>query len=105
MLKRPWHREGQALTAHGQWRGETVHLVKPLAFMNVCGPVVARALRHLGVGPADPVLVYDDNDLPLGAGRTRMKGSHGGHDGVPAVISTHGTSESRRDRGGAGGPP
>src|SRR2546422_8404109 len=64
--------------------------------MNVCGPVVARALRHLGVGPADLVLVYDDIDLPLGAVRTRMKGSHGGHNGVRSVIEALGTSEIRR---------
>src|SRR5213080_1184893 len=104
MLKRPWHREGQALTAHGQWRGETVHLVKPLAFMNVCGPVVARALRHLGVGPHDLVLVYDDIDLPLGAVRVRMKGSHGGHNGVRSVIEALGTSDIRRVKLGIGRP-
>src|SRR2546422_7482798 len=104
MLKRPWHREGQALTAEGKWGGERVHPGKPLAFMNVCGPVVARSLRHLGVGPADLVLVYDDIDLPLGTVRTRMKGSHGGHNGVRSVIEALGTSDIRRVKVGIGRP-
>jgi len=104
MLKRPWRREGQALVAHGQWRGQTVHLVKPLAFMNQSGPVVARSLQRLGAGPADLVLVYDDIDLPLGAVRTRMKGSHGGHNGVRSVIEALGTSDIRRVKVGIGRP-
>jgi PTH1 family peptidyl-tRNA hydrolase len=104
MLRKPWRREGQALVAQGQWRGETVRLVKPLAFMNVCGPVVAKALRHVGAGPADLVLVYDDIDLPLGAVRLRMKGSHGGHNGVRSVIESLGTSEIRRVKVGVGRP-
>jgi len=104
MLKRPWHREGQALVAHGQWRGQTVHLVKPLAFMNESGPVVARSLQRVGAGPADLVLVYDDIDLPLGAVRTRLRGSHGGHKGVRSVIEALGTSDIRRVKVGIGRP-
>lgn len=104
MLKRSWHREGQALVAQGQWRGETIHLIKPLAFMNVSGPVVAKALRHAGAGPDDLVLVYDDIDLPLGTVRLRMKGSHGGHNGVRSVIESLGTQEIRRVKVGIGRP-
>ena len=104
MLKRPWHREGQALVARGQWWGETIHLIKPLAFMNVCGPVVARSLQRVGAGPADLVLVYDDIDLPLGAVRTRLRGSHGGHKGVRSVIEALGTSDIRRVKVGIGRP-
>ena len=104
MLRKPWRREGQALVAQGQWRGETIHLVKPLAFMNVCGPVVAKALRRVGAGPADLVLVYDDIDLPLGGVRLRMKGSHGGHNGVRSVIESLGTQEITRVKVGIGRP-
>ncbi len=104
MLRRSWRREGSALVAQGQWRGETVHLIKPLAFMNVSGPAVARALRHAGAGPEDLILVYDDIDLPLGAVRLRMKGSHGGHNGVRSVIESLGTPEIRRVKVGVGRP-
>ena len=84
--------------------GDTIRLVKPQAFMNVCGPVVARALQRHGAGPEDLILVYDDIDLPLGAVRVRMKGSHGGHNGVRSVIEALGTSDIRRVKVGIGRP-
>jgi peptidyl-tRNA hydrolase, PTH1 family len=81
-----------------------VRLIKPQAFMNVCGPVVARALQRHGAGPDDVILVYDDIDLPLGTVRVRMKGSHGGHNGVRSVIEALGTSDIRRVKVGIGRP-
>lgn len=101
---RPWHREGQALVARAQWRGEALYLVKPLAFMNVSGPVVAAALRALGADPADAILVYDDIDMALGSVRIRMKGRHGGHNGMRSVIEVLGTSDVRRVKVGIGRP-
>ena len=103
-LKRAWRREGSYLLARGQWRGEPLCLVKPLAFMNVSGPVVARALRALHAAPTDAILVYDDIDLPLGTVRLRMKGSHGGHNGVRSVLDSLGTQEVRRVKLGVGRP-
>lgn len=101
---RPWSREGRAMVARAQWRGEVVHLVKPSTFMNVSGPAVAAALRTVGVTSADLILVYDDLDLPLGTVRVRMKGSHGGHRGVQSVIEALGTSDIRRVKVGIGRP-
>src|SRR3989442_8081829 len=72
--------------------------------MNVTGPVVARALRRHTADPADLILVYDDIDLPLGTVRVRMKGSHGGHNGVRSVIEAGGTEEVRRVKVGIGRP-
>lgn len=103
-LRKSWRREGQIMLTRGQWRGETVDLVKPLAFMNVCGPVVARGLRMLSADPADLILVYDDIDLVLGKVRLRMKGSHGGHNGVRSVIEALGTEDIRRVKIGVGRP-
>lgn len=103
-LHRPWRREGQALVARGHWHGEALALVKPVAFMNLSGPVVAAALRRLGATPADLVLVYDDIDLPLGTVRVRLRGSHGGHNGVRSIIEALGTSDLRRVKVGVGRP-
>ena len=103
-LHKAWSRDAQAMLARGQWRGEALYLIKPLAYMNVSGPVVATALRKLHVDPADLILVYDDIDLPLGTVRVRMKGSHGGHNGVRSVIDTLGTSDIRRVKVGIGRP-
>jgi PTH1 family peptidyl-tRNA hydrolase len=99
-----WQRDDATLLAEGRWRGDVVRLVKPIAFMNVCGPVVARALRRHDADALDLILVYDDIDLPLGTVRVRMKGSHGGHNGVRSVIEALGTSEIRRVKVGIGRP-
>jgi PTH1 family peptidyl-tRNA hydrolase len=99
-----WRRDGATLVARGRWRGEAVRLVKPLAFMNESGPVVVKALRRAEAGPADLILVYDDIDLPLGTVRLRMKGSHGGHNGVRSVIDALGTEEIKRVKVGVGRP-
>jgi PTH1 family peptidyl-tRNA hydrolase len=97
-------REGGHQVAPGRWRGETLYLVKPAAFMNVSGPAVARILRKLHVGPPDLIVVFDDLDLPLGKVRARMKGSAGGHNGVRSVIEALGTSDFRRVKVGIGRP-
>jgi PTH1 family peptidyl-tRNA hydrolase len=99
-----WQRDGAIELSEGRWRGDTVRLIKPQAFMNVCGPVVARALQRHGAGPEDLILVYDDIDLPLGTVRVRMKGTHGGHNGVRSVIEALGTADIRRVKVGIGRP-
>lgn len=103
-LRASWRRDGSAVVARGQWRGEPVRLIKPISFMNAIGPVVAKALRRVEAGPADLILVYDDIDLPLGTVRLRMKGSHGGHNGVRSVIEALGTQEIQRVKVGIGRP-
>jgi PTH1 family peptidyl-tRNA hydrolase len=102
--RKAWRRDDATLSCAGRWRGDGVRLVKPLAFMNVCGPVVARALRRHGAEPADLILVYDDIDLPLGTVRVRMKGSHGGHNGVRSVLEALRTEAVRRVKLGVGRP-
>ena len=99
-----WRRDGATIVARGRWRGEEVRLIKPLSFMNESGPVVAKALRRAEAGPADVILVYDDIDLPLGTVRVRMKGSHGGHNGVRSVIDALGTQDIKRVKVGVGRP-
>jgi peptidyl-tRNA hydrolase, PTH1 family len=103
-LRASWRRDGSAVVARGRWRGEPVRLIKPIAFMNESGPVVAKALRRVQAGPADLILVYDDIDLPLGTVRLRMKGSHGGHNGMRSVIEALGTQDIRRVKIGIGRP-
>jgi PTH1 family peptidyl-tRNA hydrolase len=103
-LRGKFTREGDTVSAQVRWRGDTVYLVKPQAVMNVSGPAVRRALARLAADPLDVVLVYDDIDMVLGKVRTRLKGSHGGHNGVRSVIETLGTDEIRRVKIGIGRP-
>jgi PTH1 family peptidyl-tRNA hydrolase len=103
-LRRRFTRDGPDRVARAEWRGETLVLVKPGAFMNTSGPAVERLLRRLDLAPADLILVYDDIDLPLGKVRVRMKGSHGGHQGVRSIIERLGTDRLRRVKIGVGRP-
>lgn len=103
-LRAGWRDEGPLLVARGRWRDEAVHLVKPQSFMNVSGGPIAAALRRLHADPADLIVVYDDIDLPLGTVRMRLRGSHGGHNGMRSVIETLGTDEIRRVKIGIGRP-
>lgn len=103
-LKKAWRRDGQAMVAHASWRGDPLHLIKPLTFMNVSGPAVAAALRRVDADMGDLILVYDDIDLPLGTVRVRIKGSSGGHNGVRSVIEALGTEDLRRVKVGVGRP-
>ncbi len=95
---------GSAGLAEVRWQGEPLYLAKPLAFMNAMGPGVARLLRDLGLDASALVLVHDDIDLPFGRVRIRMKGGHGGHNGVRSVIETLGTEDVRRVKVGIGRP-
>lgn len=56
----------------------------PGTYMNLSGLACAEGLKA-GLDPARFVLLYDDKDLPLGHGRFRLDGSHGGHNGVRSV--------------------
>ena len=103
-LRKRWSREGPSQVVKGQWRGETLYLIRPGSYMNVTGPTVLRLCRRLELDPADLILVYDDIDLPLGKVRVRMKGSHGGHKGVRSILETLGTAELRRVKVGIGRP-
>ena len=61
-------------------------LVKPLAYMNLSGEVVAPLVRHFALEPTDLMVVYDDFDLPLGKLRLRPHGSAGSHNGMRSLI-------------------
>jgi PTH1 family peptidyl-tRNA hydrolase len=80
-------------------------LFKPLGFMNLSGPPVARILRESGADLEQLLVVVDDLDLPLGAIRLRPGGSSGGHRGIESLIDTLGTEAFARLRLGIGPCP
>lgn len=73
----------------------------PATYMNLSGEACAQAAAA-GLYPRRMVLLYDDKDLPLGLGRFRLNGSHGGHNGVRSVLDCLGTQEVARLRLGIG---
>lgn len=73
----------------------------PATYMNLSGEVCAQA-EAAGLYPRKLILLYDDKDLPLGLGRFRLDGSHGGHNGLRSVFECLGTPDIARLRLGIG---
>ncbi len=99
-----FHLRGPAHVAEVEWAGEPLYLAKPVTFMNVVGPGVARLLRDLWLDASALIVVHDDIDLPFGRVRIRHKGRHGGHNGVRSLIESLGTGTFRRVKVGIGRP-
>jgi PTH1 family peptidyl-tRNA hydrolase len=93
-----------AWTAELSFPGESVLLVKPLAFMNRSGVALSPVLARAGAGPGELVVVVDDFQFPLGTLRIRERGGHGGHNGLRSLIETLGTEDFPRVRVGVGIP-
>ena len=72
-------------------------LVKPGAYMNRSGPVVAAMTCKLGISPADLLVILDDADLPVGRLRIRAGGS-GGRSvrGAQEIADAFGSAGNRR---------
>ena len=85
--------------------GRRVSLLRPTGYMNRSGGPVRRFLLADGLSPEAVLVVCDDYALPLGAIRTRRKGSDGGHNGLASVVRALGTAAVPRMRLGIGAPP
>lgn len=82
--------------------GRPALLVKPLTYVNRCGPVLA-AIRAREAVPLERLLVVvDDFHLPLGRLRLRRGGSDGGHNGLASIVASLGTEGFPRLRVGVG---
>jgi PTH1 family peptidyl-tRNA hydrolase len=82
--------------------GVTLHIVKPLTYMNLSGTAVRDALAMTGTTVERTLIILDDFQLPLGALRMRPSGSDGGHRGLGSVIASLETEAVPRLRCGIG---
>ena len=80
----------------------TVHLVKPLTFMNLSGNAYGPYCEEFGLPPALTLVVLDDVALPFGQVRLRKSGSAGGHKGLASILEHVGTRDVPRARLGVG---
>ena len=88
----------------GRFRQRALYLQQPLTYMNLSGEAVLAAVRRLGIGPSEILVISDDLELPLGRLRLRRSGSDGGHNGLKSVIEKLGSQEFKRLRIGIGRP-
>lgn len=94
----------QGLFASGRIASQKVVLVKPLAYVNRSGQVLAPALKAYALPPQKLLVIYDDLDLPLGQIRIRPQGSAGGHKGMTSISQALKTEDIPRLRVGIGRP-
>jgi len=62
-----------------------VRLLHPSTYMNLSGQICKEWVNY-GGDPSTLLILHDEKDLPLGSGRFRSEGSHGGHNGMHSVI-------------------
>ena len=94
----------KSLTATVTLGGETVFLLKPQTYMNLCGEAVRQAMRYYNVPLSNVIVITDDVSLPIGKLRVRRQGSAGGHNGLKDIISSCGGEDFPRIKIGVGQP-
>lgn len=95
----------KGLYGKGKLAGQDVVLLKPSTFMNLSGQSVTEAMNFFHI-PAERVLViFDDISLDVGRTRIRLKGSHGGHNGMKNIIYLSGSDQFPRVKIGVGNKP
>jgi PTH1 family peptidyl-tRNA hydrolase len=100
----PFREKFEASVAELKEGDETILLVKPLTFMNLSGRTVRAILDFYKLPVEQLLVVCDDFHLPLGKLRIRMKGSHGGQNGLRNIQEQLGTDGYSRLRIGVGQP-
>jgi PTH1 family peptidyl-tRNA hydrolase len=99
-----WERRPTALVAPAPLGPGRTWLVKLLAPMNMAGAALGTLAREIDVDPSGIILVHDDLDRPAGTVGVRMRGSHGGHNGVRSILERFQSDEFPRVKIGIGRP-
>ncbi len=99
-MERSYH----GLVARTSVAGQTLWLLKPQTFMNLCGKSVASLARFFKIEPADILVAHDELDIAPGEAKLKLGGSHAGHNGLRDIHAQLGTDEYWRLRLGIGHP-
>jgi peptidyl-tRNA hydrolase, PTH1 family len=91
-----------AIVAEGRIKNKQVVLIKPTTFMNLSGKAVQYYLQLHKTELENILVVTDDLALDVGVLRMRLKGSHGGHNGLRNIEETLQTQQYPRLRFGIG---
>ncbi len=84
--------------------GQTVWLLKPQTFMNLCGKSVASLARFFKIAPQEILVAHDELDIVPGEAKLKLGGSHAGHNGLRDIHAQLGTDDYWRLRLGVGHP-
>ena len=101
-----WTREGDlAMVSDTNLQGRPIRLMKLLTPVNEAGSTLLPIAQERGFSVKECIFIHDDLDLPMGAIRTRQRGSDGGHRGVQSIIQAFQDDKFRRVKIGIGKPP
>lgn len=101
-LKKPFFRPYLAAeTLRGE---DSLHLVKPLTYMNRSGEILPALLRRALPEETVLIVVTDNMDLPPGRVRMKPRGSSAGHNGIKSLMAHWGSGEFYRLYVGVGRP-
>lgn len=92
------------LVARTSVNGQTVWLLKPQTFMNLCGKSVAALARFFKIQPQEILVAHDELDIVPGEAKLKLGGSHAGHNGLRNIHAQLGTDDYWRLRLGVGHP-
>ena len=91
-----------AVYGKGRIKNKEVILAKPQSYMNRSGIPIQRLLTYFKISIQDMLVIHDDIDLTFGRIKIKVKGGHGGHNGVRSIMDTCGNDEFTRVRVGIG---
>ena len=97
-------RNYHGLVARTTVNGQTVWLLKPQTFMNLCGKSVAALARFFKITPQEILIAHDELDIVPGEAKLKLGGSHAGHNGLRDIHAQLGTDDYWRLRLGIGHP-
>jgi PTH1 family peptidyl-tRNA hydrolase len=100
VMDRSYH----GLVARTCVNGQTVWLLKPQTFMNLCGKSVAALARFFKIAPREILVAHDELDIIPGEAKLKLGGSHAGHNGLRDIHAQLGTDDYWRLRLGVGHP-
>jgi PTH1 family peptidyl-tRNA hydrolase len=85
--------------------GARLWILRPMTWMNVCGPPVASFARRKRIPRGRVVACHDDIDLAFGSLKVKRGGSTAGHRGLESLVGAFRGAEFYRIRVGVGRPP
>ena len=83
-----------------KYKGRTFILLKPSTYMNLSGKAVKYWMTKEKIALENVLIITDDINLPFGTLRVKIKGSHGGHNGLKDIQDKLSTSVYNRFRFG-----
>lgn len=95
----------KGLVGDGMLGGRHVLLLKPQTYMNLSGDAVRAAVDFYHIPPENVIVLCDDVNFDVSHVRIRLKGSHGGHNGLKSIAACLGSDAYTRIKIGVGHKP